>query len=90
MTFDMCSIKINSNVMDFDHNKRIQHKYDGAVSLKAHTYKLALAGTPAQPRFAPLKEKNIRHGGQVDPGRKVKVCWFDGFIRFVGFNFGHV
>ena len=23
--------------------------------------KLALAGTPAQPRFAPLQEKNIRH-----------------------------
>ena len=29
----------------------------------APAHKLALAGTPAQPRFAPLQEKNIRHGG---------------------------
>ena len=43
----------------------------------APALKLALAGTPAQPRqprpFAPLQEKNIRHGNQEDPGRKVKV-----------------
>ena len=28
----------------------------------APTRKPALAGTPPQPRFAPLQEKNIRHG----------------------------
>ena len=41
-------------------------KYAGAVGLDmspAPAHKLALAGTPAQPRFAPLQEKNIRHGG---------------------------
>ena len=35
--------------------------------------KLALDGTPFWPHFAPLQEKNIRHG---DPGHKIKVCWF--------------
>ena len=40
-------------------------KYAGAVGLDrspAPASKLTLAGTPAQPRFAPLQEKNIRHG----------------------------
>ena len=26
--------------------------------------------------------KNIRHGGQEDPGRKVEVCWFHKVCRF--------
>ena len=43
----------------------------------APTRKLAQAQAPAQTRFAPLQEKkNIRHGYQEDPGRKVKVCRF--------------
>ena len=53
----------------------------------APAHKLALAGTPAQPHFAPLQEKTIRHIGLEDPGRKVR---FVGFIRFVGFNFGQI
>ena len=27
-------------------------------------------------KIAPLKAKNIRHGGQEDPERKIKVCQF--------------
>ena len=43
----------------------------------APTRKLAQAQAPAQTRFAPLQEKkNIRHGYQEDPGRKVKVRRF--------------
>ena len=45
--------------------------------------KLALAGTPAQPRFAPLQEKNIRHGGLEDPGQII-----DQIKRTVNLNFG--
>ena len=44
--------------------------------------KLALAGTPAQPRFAPLQEKNIRPGNKEDPRHKVKICWFQKVCRF--------
>ena len=50
-------------------------KYAGAVGLDRSPSpgSQALAGTRAQPRFAPLQEKNIRYGGYEDPGRKVKV-----------------
>ena len=43
--------------------------------------KLALAGTPAQPRFAPLQEKTS--GTEVRRTPDVK-------LRFVGFNFGQI
>ena len=39
--------------------------------------KLAMAGTPAQPRFTALQEKNIRHG------QKVKVCRFQFRLRSI-------
>ena len=44
----------------------IPQKYAAAVGLDrspAPVSKLTLAGTPAQPSFAPLQEKNIKHGG---------------------------
>ena len=49
----------------------VRSAFQGPLALAR---KLAQAGTPAQPRFSPLQEKNIRHEGQEDPGRKVKVC----------------
>ena len=50
--------------------------------------KLALAGTPAQPRFAPLQEKKTS-GTEIRRTPDVKLR-FVGFRRFVGFNFGQV
>ena len=50
--------------------------------------KLALAGTPAQLRFAPLQEKKTS-GTEVRRTPDVKLR-FVGLIRFVGFNFGRI
>ena len=43
--------------------------------------KLPLAWTPAQPRFAPLQEKNISYGGSEDPGRNENL-WVSILIMF--------
>ena len=51
--------------------------------------KLALAGTPAQPRFTPLQEKKTSGMDRVRRTQVIKLR-FVGFIRFVGFNFSHV
>ena len=46
--------------------------------------KLALAGTPAQPRFAPLQEKKTS-GTEIRRTPDVKLRF-----RFVGVNFGQI
>ena len=70
-------------------------KYAGGVGLDrspSPARKLPPSGTPAQPRkprpFAPLQEKKTL-GRKVRRTPDVKLR-FVGFIRFVGFNFGHV
>ena len=52
------------------------------------TPKLALAGTPAQPRFTPLQDKKTS-GTKVRRTPDVKLR-FVGYIRFVCFNFGQI
>ena len=47
-------------------------KYAGAIGLD----RSPSPGSQAHTGFAPLQEKNIRHGGSEDPGSKVKVCRF--------------
>ena len=46
---------------------------------------LALAGIPAQPRFAPLQEKKITSSLKTQ-----EKDFHVGFNRFVGFNFGPI
>ena len=50
--------------------------------------KLALAGTLAQPHFAPLQEKQTS-GMEIRGTPDVKLR-FVGFRRLVGFNFGQL
>ena len=49
--------------------------------------KLAVAGTPAKPHFAPLQEKTSSTEVRRTPDLKLRLV---GFIRFIGLNFGHV
>ena len=50
--------------------------------------KLALAGTPNQPRFAPLQEKKTS-GTDIRRTPDIKLR-FVSFNWFVGFNFGQI
>ena len=52
----------------------------------APAHKLALAGTPAQPCFAPLQEKKIS-GTEIRRTLDVKLR-FVSFRMIVGFNYG--
>ena len=58
------------------------------TSPPAPARKLSLAGTPAQPRFAPTQEKKTS-GTEVRRTPDVKLR-FVSLIRFVGFDFGQI
>ena len=70
-----------TNINFTPQNKLLRSAWTGPPARLASP-KLALAGTPAQPCFAPLQEKQTS-------GTNLKLR-FVNFIRFVGFNFGHV